>query len=213
MNARRVTVSPYRLAVAAAALSLSLSVLAAGDEHREHGKHEHGHGSLDVVLEGDELVIALRIPAVNVVGFEHEPSTDEQRQAVEEALAVFRKGSELFAPSEAAGCAVEKVEVALAGIEHHEGEEHEQHAEEDKEKHHQPKDQGGHAEEHDEEVHSELHGEYEFHCKAPEKLKRVSVKVFEHLSDAEELEARIVTPTVQTAVELTPRDTVLTLAR
>ena len=82
-----------------------------------------------MIAEGDELVIGLRIPAVNVVGFEHQPSTDEQRQAVEDALGVFRQGEKLFSPSTAARCFVDKVEVALAGVEHDGDDEREHHAE------------------------------------------------------------------------------------
>lgn len=213
MNGKCIVASLWGLSAAVALLAISLDVPAVEDKRREHGAHEHGHGSLDVVVEGDELVTALRVPAVNVVGFEHEPSTDEQRRAVEEALAVFRQGAKLFAPSKAARCAVEKVEVGLGGIEGHEGEEHEHQAEHDKDEDQQREYEGEKVEEHKNEAHSELHGEYHFRCEAPEKLKRLAVRVFEHLTDAEELEARVVTSTAQTAAELTPRDTVLKLAR
>lgn len=166
-------------------------------ERREQSAHEHGHGSLDVVADGDELAIQLRIPAMNVVGFEHEPSTDAQRQTVEAAIAAFRKAEKLFTPSEAANCRVEKVAVSLAGLEHHDSEKHSSHDSD--------------TEKHDEETHSELHAEYHFRCEAPEQLIRLTVNVFDYLDQAEELTARVVTPVSQSAKELRPGETVLML--
>ena len=198
--------------VGAALFLVPLMAGAAEHEKREHDAHEHGQGLLTVVTEGDELAIEFRMPAVNVVGFEHEPSTDEQRRAVEEALAVFRRADSLFVLPESARCRVEEVEVELAGMAHEEGEahEHEKHDEHDKHDKHGEHDE---HEGHDEEAHSELHGEYHFHCEAPDALDRLEVRLFEHLSNAEEIEAQIVTATMQAATDLRPGNTVLKLAR
>lgn len=192
-----------QLCAALALLSASLGAFGAESERREHGAHEHGHGSLDVVTEGRELVIELRVPGVNVVGFEHEPRSEEQRRAVEQALGTFREGAKLFVPSETARCKIEQVEVSLAGETHHEGEADETHARHERQ-----------GPEHNGEAHSELHGEYRFHCAASERLELLEVRVFDFLTGAEALEARVVTPTVQTAAELRPgKTTALKLKR
>lgn len=198
----RMILRRWRVPLAVALLLTSMGVSSTESEHREHDAHEHGQGLLNVVAESNELAIEFRIPAANVVGFEHEPSTDEQRRAVEKALAVFRRSEALFAPSEAAECRVETVEVKLAGMEHHEGDEEEHHKD-------HAKEEEGHAEE----AHSELHGEYHFHCESPEKLEQLQVHLFDHLQDAEAIEAQVVTATVQTAVELRPSEAVLELTR
>ena len=205
----RTTLGQWPVPGTVALLLISMGVSSTESEHREHDAHEHGQGLLNVVAEGDELAIEFRMPAANVVGFEHEPSTDEQRHAVEEALAMFRRAEALFTPSEGAGCRIETVEVKLAGIEHHEGEEeghHEDHAEEGH-------DDSAEHNEHAEETHSELHGEYHFHCESPEKLEQLQVHLFDHLQDAEAIEAQVVTATVQTAVELHPSEAVVELTR
>ncbi len=202
----------------AAAICLAVNVHADKHEVRGHDAHEHGHGTLALVVEGEELVIELRVPGVNVVGFEHEPSTDAQRQAVSDALAVFSRAEELFEPSPGAECEVEEVEVALGEVEHHEGEhdDHDdRHGDDHKHSHGHDEDKqaGEEHHEHEEEAHNELHAEYHFHCHEPGKLEKVTVRVFEHLRDAEELEAQVVTPSLQAAVELEPGDTVISLAR
>ena len=231
---------------------------ASEDGHREHGAHEHGRGTLEVAFEGEDLVVELRMPAVNVVGFEHAPGTDAEREAVQQALARFRDPAAVLVPSPDAECAPERVEVGFPGMgpggahEHHEheedGHEHDEDGHEhdkdehehdkdehehDKDEHEHEHDKDGHehdkdghehdkdGHEHDEhesgesgtEAHSELHATYHFHCHAPERLDRIQVHVFELLHDAEEIEVRVVTPTLQKAMDLHPGETVVELSR
>ncbi len=188
-------------------------VTGAESTHREHGAHEHGHGVLEVVAESDELVIALRIPAVNAVGFEHAPSTAQQHQLAEETIARFRLGEQLFVASSAAGCRLVDAGVELAGMEEehggaHEGEEHEKNA-------HASPDHDAQAEEgeHAQEDHSELHAEYHFRCANLARLEAIEVRVFDALHDVEAIDARVVTAAFQGAAELAAGDTVLKLVR
>ena len=192
-----------RVFLSAALLSTSLAVVATKDEAREHGAHKHGHGRLNVVTEGTELAIELYMPAVNVVGFEHEPRTDEQKRAVEKVLQVFGQVEKLFVPSPAARCKVENVVIEVGGMAHHEGESHGEHEHEG----HDESEKG------QEETHSELHARYHFHCDSPKKLVRLEVQLFENLKNAEEIAAQVVTTTVQTATALRPGETSLKLTR
>jgi len=180
-----------RLCPAVMALLLLYGTAGASEgERRELGAHEHGHGLLSVAVDGNDLVIELEIPAMNVVGFEHAPETGEQRHAVEEAVDTFRRGNTLFVPSEGAACSIENIDVALAGMSHDE---------------HEGQGEGhdhGEKNEHEHDGHSELHGEYHFRCAEPGALHSLEVRLFEHLKGMEELEVQIVTPTQQFATEL-----------
>ena len=216
--------------VLAGAILTGVALAASEGEHREHEAHEHGRGMLDIVAEGEELVVEFRIPAANVVGFEHAPRDDAEHEAVRKAAETFRNpASVLVLPAEAE-CEVEEAEAGIVGMgaeEHdeghaHEGEDHdhdgddhakEEHEEEEGEDHDHAK------EEHDEnsmdsdgEAHSELRATYHFHCHAPERLVRIEVHVFEHLRDAEEIDVRVVTATAQTAMELHPGESVIELS-
>ena len=216
---------------------------ASEDGHREHDPHEHGHGTLDVVVEGEDLAVELRMPGVNVVGFEHAPGTDAEREAVRQALARFRDPAAVLVPSPGAECEPERVEAALSIMghedshdhdEHHDDEGHEQdghahekHGHDQHEDEHEHEGDGhGHDESHDDghepgesgmdsgaESHSELHATYRFHCHAPERLDRIQVRVFELLHDAEEIEARVVTPALQKAMDLHPGEAIVELSR
>lgn len=219
----------------------SVAFAASGSGHREHGAHEHGYGTLDVVVEGEALVIELRVPAVNVVGFEHAPRSDAEREAVRQALARFRDPAAVFVLPPDTECEPERVEADLLSMHHGEHPEHDEDHEDhgqghEKEEHgHEEhgrahgKDGHGHEEhEHGErhdggyeepaadsgpEVHSELHAAYHFHCHAAERIEWIQVRVFELLHDVEKIDARVVTPAVQKAMELRPAETVIDLSR
>lgn len=188
----------------------SSTALVASPTVREHGAHEHGHGVLEMAMDGHDLHLEMRIPAINVVGFEHAPSTDAQREAVRRALATFKRGQDLFAPSAAARCALESAEATLGEERDHEHQHG--HAKEEHKDHGHGHGHGDAKQAHaDGEVHSELRAVWRFHCDAPDKLERIDVKVFEHLHDVEKIEAQVVTTTLQKAVALQPGNAALDL--
>ena len=236
-SVRRLTAARRMRSVTALAsvLMAGVALAASEDGHREHDPHEHGHGALDIALEGEELVAELRIPAVNVVGFEHAPRDDAEREAVHEAVVRFANAAAVLVPAADAECELEDAEVEIAGTDRdrhwrvgtqgelEEGHEEEGHA---KHEHEEEEHEGeGHAkhehdeDEHDEhagesgaEAHSELHATYHFHCHAPERLARVDVRVFDLLHEAEEIGVRVVTATAQTAMDLHPGETMVEIS-
>ena len=162
--------------VLACAIQTGAAFAASEGEHREHGAHEHGRGMLDVVAEGEELVVEFRIPAANVVGFEHAPRDDAEHEAVRMAAETFRNpASVLVLPAEAE-CEVEEAEAGIVGMgaeEHdddhaHEGEDHDhegdEHAKEEHEEEGEDHDHEGdeHAKEEDED-HDHAKEEHEEH--------------------------------------------------
>ena len=58
---------------------------ASAEEHRQLGAHVHGHGRLNIAIEGNTISMELEVPGMDIVGFEHEPSTPEQKAAVAQA--------------------------------------------------------------------------------------------------------------------------------
>ena len=159
--------------VFACAMPLGVALAASDGEHREHEAHEHGRGMLDIVAEGEELVVEFRIPAANVVGFEHAPRDDAEREAVRKAAETFRNpASVLVLPAEAE-CEVEEAEAGIVGMgaedhdeEHgHEGEDHDHDADDHaKEEHDEDEDHDHAKEEHDEdEDHDHAKEEHDEH--------------------------------------------------
>lgn len=84
--------TPY-LVVMASAINL-MSMGHAGTDphehhhegHRHHGAHVHGMATFDLVMDGEELMIQLRSPLMNFLGFEHQPETRQQQSAYQDML-------------------------------------------------------------------------------------------------------------------------------
>ena len=213
---RQNAVPPMRLAAGLAAALLACAALAASDdERREHEAHEHGHGILDIVLEGEVLLLELRIPAVNVVGFEHAPRDDSERDAIRQALVPFGNAASVIGLPAEAECEAEEVEAEIHGMAHqgeHEGEGREGEERGHESDAHAKNEDDEHDADREMEAHSELKATYRFHCHEPERLERIEVRAFEYLLDAEEIDVRVVTPAAQMATELDPDSTVVEMS-
>lgn len=173
----------------------TISLIAAGfaaalpayaEERREAGAHEHGHGRLDIAIEGKRVSMALAVPGADIVGFEHEASTDEQKTTIEKAKATLSDALSVFAFPAAAGCKLAEAKVEAGAEEEHE--------------HEHKADTAGKAEE---QHHSEFHAEYAVDCAAPEKLTGITFKYFDLFPGAQELDVNLATEKGQTKYEVT----------
>jgi len=183
---------PLAALISACALSS-----ANAEEHRQLGAHVHGHGKLNIALENKILSVELEAPGADIVGFEHEAATAEDKVKLDKAKATLAKGLDLFTPASAAGCKQTSAKVALEAEHEHEGEgkeEHERHAAEGKD-HDDDHDAGEHH-------HSEFHVEYAFECAAPEKITSLSLGYFKEFPNAQELDVSVITPKGQSSYEV-----------
>jgi len=64
-------------------------------EHGSLGAHVHGIASLNLALEGSKFEIELDSPAINLVGFEHQASSDADKAKLTAARAALDKFGEL----------------------------------------------------------------------------------------------------------------------
>lgn len=78
---------PFALGVAVLLLAASVSA----DEHHDHGHqhgstaaHVHGEAELNLVVDGQQLLVEFISPLENLLGFEHAPQTAEQKQAYQD---------------------------------------------------------------------------------------------------------------------------------
>jgi len=203
---------------------------ASGDGgHRQHDAHVHGTAQLNLAIDGKNVFLELASPAMNIVGFEYTPSSEDERHTVHEAAEKLEDGGSLFEFSKAAGCTLVSAEIesTLLGHEPHEvyddkdshgkehdhgekhdkdndqhdarGKEHDEHAH-DGEPDHSAVDNHGGAE------HSEFEARYQFTCSSPMKLKSLTVNLFTAFPGFEKLETQILSSRGQTAPEMTARN-------
>ena len=136
----------------------------------QHGKHEHGVASLSLAVDNKGLEISLDSPAANLVGFEHQPSTDEQSQQVAKVKAQLENPTSLFDIPAAAECSLTKTELQAALMQISSD------SETAKPEHKQAGEK--HEHEHEEHAHSDIEATWQFTCTKPAELGSLSTKLF-----------------------------------
>lgn len=136
----------------------------------QHGKHEHGVASLSLAVDNKGLEISLDSPAANLVGFEHQPSTNEQSQQVAKVKAQLENPTSLFDIPAAAECSLTKTELQAALMQINSD------SETAKPEHKQAGEK--HEHEPEEHAHSDIEATWQFTCAKPAELGSLSTKLF-----------------------------------
>jgi hypothetical protein len=172
--------------------ALAAAPAIAEEQHRELGPHVHGHGTLNIAVENNRISMELRVPGMDIVGFEHSAATKEQKAAVKKANAVLAKPLSLFKPPKSAGCQVAEAKVSInvkqeAVDEHHDA---------------QAKEEGGpHAKE-EHAGHNEFHATYALECDKPGNLTSIEFDYFGLFAGAHDLTVNVVTDRAQNTYEV-----------
>ena len=131
--------------------------------------HQHGVAALDVGVEPGRVTLELDTPLDNLLGFEHAPRSDAERERAAAVLKKLNAADGLFRIDSAAGCTLGKVTLVspalgLGGT---------------------PPDKDGHA---------DLQGRFEFTCKAGNKAGFVEVGLFDAFASLKRIDLQVVTP-------------------
>lgn len=183
---------PWLALLPALTVCCTTTLYAGEHDHRDHDAHEHGVGQLNIAVEKNQLHIELTSPAMNIVGFEHQPRDEKQHTAVEQAVAKLKAAEQLFITSTSASCTLKEAEVETSLMKEHDEHEHHDHD-------HGHKHEHEHAEE---EAHADFVAHYAFECAKPDQLSDISVKLFEAFPATEELEVQLLNGAKQSAMEL-----------
>lgn len=202
------------LAVSILLLTAASGAAWAEEERRSESAHVHGVSRLDIAIEGESITMGLTAPAADILGFEHEARSAEEKKALAEAsakLAKLAKPMSLFALNKEANCAAKEVVVGEqaeldGGHEHeheHDEHSHDEHAHEkhahDEHKHdeheHDEHDHHEHAHhgDHETEQHSDLHARYVLACANSGALRTLAFPYFDAFPNAEKIELRLIT--------------------
>lgn len=194
------------------ALLALVAAPAFAEENRELDAHEHGLGELNIAVDGDTVAMEFHAPGADIVGFEYEAESAEDRAAIDAAVAMLAKPLDLFVLPAAAECSVTQASAALESEEEHDDhDDHDEHAEGEG---HDDHDEHAEGEEHDdnddhaeaEASHTEFHAEYTLTCGNPGAISGIEFAYFETFENAVELEVQIVTASGAQAFEV-ERDT------
>ncbi|MGD8122917.1 zinc uptake protein ZrgA [Vibrio sp. TRT 2004] len=214
-------ITPLALGVALATSSLAY----AEEGFRQHGAHVHGQVEFNIAQDGNELLVEITAPGADVVGFEHAPTNDAEKQQLKDAVAKLSHADHVFTLTSEAGCKVEHQSVThTLGADKHDHDEHHDHDKHDHEEHHDH-DKHDHEEHHDHDKHdhdkhdhdehhdhdnhdheSGGHGEftveYHYQCDNVSAISNIETSWFSQFPSTESIKVNLLTDTKQAAMEL-----------
>lgn len=198
-------------AITLAACAISLATVApsfAEEAHRELGPHVHGRGTLNIVVENTRISIELEAPGMDIVGFEHEASSADQKAALAKVKEQLGDPLSLFRVPAAAACKLAEAKTEIETEAEHDHD-HDHGAEEGGEK--ADHDADGH--DHDEHGgHTAFHVTYAIDCAVPASLTSITFDYFNAFAGAKALDVSVVTDKAQSKFEVTREKPVLDLA-
>lgn len=209
---------------AALCAGLGAHAWAQGTHDHDHAdassaQHAHVHGvvTLDVAVDGEQLLLDLQSPLADIVGFEHAPKTAEQQQQAKDGLAKARNGAQWFTPTPAAQCVLESVELTAPTLEvakdahgHDHKDEHD-HSHKDEHKH--GKEGDGHDHDDHAHGHNDLLAHYSFRCARPDALQFVDVALFTAFPSIHTVDVQTALASGQTQQKLSPHSRRIELKR
>ncbi len=168
-----------------------LSAAPAFAEDKRHAdKHEHGHGTLNIAIEGNRVALELDAPGMDIAGFEHAAETAEQKAIVQKAAAMLEKPLTLFQMPDAAGCTAVEAKAGLETESHH----NDGDAKDSKDA-----KSGDHE---TSEIHTDFNAVYVLECTNPAALTSIKFDYFKMFAGAEELEVTVISEKGQNAYEI-----------
>ena len=133
--------------------------------------HVHGLATLTLALENDVLEIQFESPAANLIGFEHNARSPEEKQAVKQTETILKSPKRLFS-FVGTNCKPTETTVDVTGVM---GSKHDHH------EHH------NHSKGHDDSSHSEITANYRLSCKGAEKLNSIAIALFNQFPGIEKI--------------------------
>jgi hypothetical protein len=80
--------------------------------YEQHDTHEHGTAHLSIAVDGKTIEATFESPMANIVGFEHAPTTPEERQKLKTTKEPLEQGTPLLSFNAEANCALTHAEIA-----------------------------------------------------------------------------------------------------
>ena len=163
--------------------------------------HEHGVADLNLVIDQNSLLIAFESPANNIVGFEHQAESNDEKAKIIAALASLKSPQNLVDLPANAGCLLVESDVELhsENAEQNVDTEHEEHEEHEE-------DHAKHAS-----GHSDFHASYIFTCTDVNALSSLPLMLFKQFPGVEEIHLQAITPWGQIGSDIEAKDALIRL--
>jgi hypothetical protein len=168
----------------------SLIVVTAASAH-EPTAHVHGRATMEVAVEGGSVQISLDSPLDSLLGFEHAPRNEKERQSVREMSRKLHQSDRVFVFTPQSQCRLDSVllessviEPGLLAADSNARKGHDKRAVNSVD------------------THSELSVTWHFQCAVPESLQEIKVQLFHQFPGLKRVDAAVVGPKGQSRVRL-----------
>ncbi|MGK0306294.1 MAG: hypothetical protein ACI8UG_002049 [Gammaproteobacteria bacterium] len=167
--------------------------------------HVHGVSELNIVIGGNKLEMQLRTPAINIVGFEHKASTEQQIRKVKQSEVKLNDHEALFSFS-SGGCRLTQAKIDLSDLIEHKT------TEKDAHDHHKSNLDHNHEHEDEDEHgdHSEIVAHYYYDCEDMNELSSISLGFFDVFPAMQQIKSMLITTSGQGAASLTRSNKTIT---
>ena len=150
--------------------------------------HVHGNAELNVVLMGQQLQVEFVSPAINLLGFERPPNTDEETATLNNTIEQLQRGGWLIEAFPTT-CQLSTEEFEAPVYDEHESSEHDHEHESSEHDHEHESSEHDHEHEssdHHAEAHSNFRVTYLYDCDSAPR-KQLKMLAFDHYSGIETL--------------------------
>jgi ABC-type Zn2+ transport system substrate-binding protein/surface adhesin len=144
---------------------------------------------------------------MNIVGFEHQPKTESQHEAIEKAMETLGQPGLLFRLPSSAKCHPMSAEVETPLAMHEDHEHSHDHGDKHEHEDHKHADEHDHKHEdhdHSGDTHSDFTAHYHFHCDKISQLDRIEIDLMKQFPATEQIEVQTISPKGQQKIDLTP---------
>ena len=182
-------------------LFVSFDILA--QAARQKDSHEHGAAIIKMVMEDEKLQIEFEVPSESLIGFEHFPKSQSNRENFNKAIKVLSDPSKLFSMPNKAECLLVGTNVSqslFSNEEDHGHDDEDGHDESKKEEEH------GHDESEKSEIHSEFKSNYYWNCLHLDEIDSFGTQLMSFFPHVEEIRVSWISHNSQGSLELESKD-------
>ena len=156
---------------------------------RQKDSHEHGAAIIKMVMEEERLQVEFEVPSESLIGFEHFPKSQSNRENFNEAIKILSDPSKLFSKPIKAECLLVGMNVSQSLFSNEE--EH------------------GHDESEKSEIHSEFESNYYWNCQHLDEIDSIGTQLMTFFPRIEEIRVNWISNNGQGSLELESKDNLI----
>jgi hypothetical protein len=180
---------------------------------RQKDSHEHGAANLKIALEGEKLQVEFEVPSESLIGFEHFPKSESNRENFSNAIKILSDPSRLFSMSREGECLLVGMNISQSLFssedEHGHDESEDEHGKdesEDEHGHDESEDEDGKDESEKSEIHSEFKSNYSWNCQHLDEIDSIGTQLMTVFPNIEEIRVNWISNNGQGSLELESND-------